>query len=1433
MGEIHFRRKLVSSEVQRIKVSRSDTIQKVVERLDLPIPLHQLLRVHINYLPLDPTLWRSVVPARDDYVQFFLVPAGDNPAKTGLGLLAFVALTVFTYGAGAASLGGLTGFAGGTLQAAQIGVMFAGSLAINALIAPQDTGSTPAGFSDDTTGFNGIAGTRNQVRLYKPVRSVYGRFKVAPDMAATPYIITSGDQQTLYALYDLGYGEVDFEDVRIGETPIGSFNAAQPTAAYKVHKNYTSGPLEYYKNDHHTEVHNVEIDEKELARSVPADADEITIEIAFPRGLGIFLGDGQLIDEICTFDLWLQKKDGSTGKIGINQVRSLTTSHDLYVQQASPYARELTFKDLHKHYLPRYPRKEPGWTIRQAKTNLRVEINGPEYVLAQGVLHPSPIVPGQIFFMDDKPLQFVILTATKVSERQDYVRGTSAYIYYMIETWDITLNRPTETGPKTYDRKYVENEGDGIIYNFVPQYYGGITQKLQSPSIPTPTGGLTIRRAYAKPFVFTITIKLPSFGKWEIFISRDTPPEYGLLGNTRHLDQTKLISIRATTLKPPLAFKVPHTVVELEVVGSDQVSGMIDAVSGMAYRILPLWDGTQWTRGRTSNPSWQALDILRGDANPLPLDDSRIDLESFKKFAQFCDRTAPQGGAYSNCDCNLDGASTVFQRFNEIAAVGRGVLATRENKFSVIWDRFPTTPVQMFTPINSWGFSSTKTFSKIPDALRVSFIDPAAEWQLSSVDVYSTGFDKNNAKYIEQLSFPKVIRREQVQRDAWYFLAVGRLRPEVFSITCDLEALIVERGDLVAVQHDVGRIGGSPTRIVSLPAADQVELHEPFLMAAAKTYFVRIRNRDGSQEEIEVDSAIADNVLKLKAAAPNANVGDLVITGERDHVIDKFLVKKVIPGADLTATLELVPISYDIQTSDTGTIPPYTPAITPDESIYPASVARIDVITEVIYEERFPKYNVLARWESHPGTKLYEVWIAEDGSNNYELVDVTENTEYLIWNKRNTVAVGYPQGKLIGIKIRAVNVIGNKLPLVACVPTYFEAWYDKQSPGKPLFFAGNINTTSRATIMLTWLPPADKDIAGYILRYTTEFDSPSWLRSTIERNLIPFDSSGIEVNVRVGSYLMKTIDTSGNQSKDFALVRTTVPSLYGLDLVEKVKEHDPSSWGGRLMQTEVVRSGVRLASQGGAGTYFPFGTYDATRVIDIGAVYLTRVITSIQAEAAEDVFMDSPPWDPLSKLPAMAVTKPGDWNVEAQIRVSSKHFVMADWVTLDAQATLAGAAQNDWSGWSRVTAGDYTGRYFQFRMVLSSFDARITPHVWEFTIEVDLHERTEQRHDITIAVGGTHIDFSSAYRKAPAVALTQDNANPGDTIVLSNVTAGGFDVEVFDKTDTSVAAQIDFLAVGYGQQFNKIYPAIKADENDALDLINLAAAHPGQRDLLT
>lgn len=411
-------------------------------------------------------------------------------------------------------------------------------------------------------------------------------------------------------------------------------------------------------------------------------------------------------------------------------------------------------------------------------------------------------------------------------------------------------------------------------------------------------------------------------------------------------------ALRSVTYESPT--NLPGTVqLAMRIQATDQISGILDNFSVEAKSRLAYYDGSDWqeptfdaatgngTGGLiTSNPAWIIADILTGSANARSIGKARLDEDSFKEFADFCDTEERE------CNIVLDGQRTVLQTVSLVGSTARGSLSMRDNGiYTIIQDDEQTVPIQHFTPRNSWGFTSTRVFPDVPHALRVRFTNPDADWQTDEAVVYDDGYseDGNDCQFddgtgvckiatkFEVLDLEGVTSWDQAWKEGRYRLAEARLRPERYVLNADVEHIACTRGDMVLASHDVTMWGLATGRIKKIEGGT-LTLDEKVPMASGKTYNIRVRNAQGESrvktvttDEGEQSQITVNNTLDIAA-------GDLFMFGETDTETQALKVFSIEPMGDLSARITLIDAAPDIYDADTGSIPEFNSNITTTET---------------------------------------------------------------------------------------------------------------------------------------------------------------------------------------------------------------------------------------------------------------------------------------------------------------------------------------------------------------------------------------------------------------------------------------------------------------------------------------------------------------------
>ncbi|MGL6046622.1 MAG: TipJ family phage tail tip protein, partial [Vogesella sp.] len=126
--------------------------------------------------------------------------------------------------------------------------------------------------------------------------------------------------------------------------------------------------------------------------------------------------------------------------------------------------------------------------------------------------------------------------------------------------------------------------------------------------------------------------------------------------------------------------------VGIKIKASSQLNGALDELSAVAQHTVPVWTGSAWASQVSQNPAWLLLYFLRGGiingrrAWGAGLPDGRIDIDSIKRFAAWCDRKA------LTCSLVLDRQSSIKAVAEQIARCGRAQLTWQSGRYGVVWD---------------------------------------------------------------------------------------------------------------------------------------------------------------------------------------------------------------------------------------------------------------------------------------------------------------------------------------------------------------------------------------------------------------------------------------------------------------------------------------------------------------------------------------------------------------------------------------------------------------------------------------------------------------------------------------------------------------------------------------------------------------------------
>ena len=383
--------------------------------------------------------------------------------------------------------------------------------------------------------------------------------------------------------------------------------------------------------------------------------------------------------------------------------------------------------------------------------------------------------------------------------------------------------------------------------------------------------------------------------------------------------------------------------------------------------------------------------------------------------------------------------------------------------------------------------------------------------------------------------------------------------------------------------------------------------------------------------------------------------------------------------------------------------------------------------------------------------------------------------------------------KIYDVRVKAVNALGVSSSYTSAQRTIVGAI---EPPSDVTDFSCNIVGQEAH---LSWTQIPDLDLAYYNLRFSEEIDGTAdWQNSVSLVEKVSRPATSITVPARQGTYLLKAVDKLGNFSSNATAIISNVISVTAFNNITTQAEHP--LFAGTLTNTVVADNTLRLDSSelfdsangnfdADTSRFFDSGLLNAdfialgdylfSDVIDIGAKHTVRLTATLKqtSDNPDDLF------DNRSGLFDVTASN-FDGDTPAN---SNAHLEIA---TSDDNSTFT-AFQN-------FVIGDYTARYFKFKVVLISRDLASTPVVQEVSIKIDMQDRIFSDNDITSGAGTKTVTFTNPFKTTNyAIGITAQGMATGDFFLLESKTINGFNVTFKNASNTAVSKTFDFIAKGF------------------------------------
>jgi hypothetical protein len=520
---------------------------------------------------------------------------------------------------------------------------------------------------------------------------------------------------------------------------------------------------------------------------------------------------------------------------------------------------------------------------------------------------------------------------------------------------------------------------------------------------------------------------------------------------------------------------------------------------------------------------------------------------------------------------------------------------------------------------------------------------------------------------------------------------------------------------------------------------------------------------------------ICENILKrsrnnLKAEvtataeALNLSIGDIV-TATYDTAgfeAKPFRVMSLSINSDSTVNLGLEEHQENFYTYEgKGEEPTIPDTVLPDpfEVQVPASVTLSDQL--ILYSDGV----VITALDVVIGASV------DDFVDYYQVeYKLSTDTDYLIHAQGtglNQRILNVIDGEDYNVRVKAVNTLGVSSEYVTATRTIVGGI---ALPSDVEDFACNIVGQDAH---LSWKQIPDLDLAYYQIRYSTVTSGATWVNSVSLVEKVARPATSVTVPARIGSYLIKAVDKSGNLSASESIIATNLLSVGNFNAI--TTQTESPTFSGTKTNLSVSSGQLRLTSLASEGVYL------FSAPIDLGGVFTSRVTASITqfAEDSTDLFDTGRGFTLFDDA-----TGSFDGDAAAFTNTHLEIALSDDNIT--------------YTSFRNFVIGDYTARYYKFRLLMTSLDGVSTPVVSALSVTVDMEDRIFSGNDIVSGTGTYSLTFTLPFYSANyAVGITAQGMATGDYFELTSKTTTGFSVAFKNSSGTGISKTFDYIAKGY------------------------------------
>lgn len=892
------------------------------------------------------------------------------------------------------------------------------------------------------------------------------------------------------------------------------------------------------------------------------------------------------------------------------------------------------------------------------------------------------------------------------------------------------------------------------------------------------------------PYQRSVRLELPRPGPWDIRLSRVTPDSTSsvLQNKTNFSSYTEIIDSKLS---------YPNSAI----FGIQIDARQFDSIPSRAYEIYGIkvkvpsnydpikreytgeWDGsfsTQWT----NNPAWIFYDLVTNNRYGLGqfIDVDAVDKWALYSIGKYCDEFVPNGfgGTEPRFTCNayLQTRTEAYNLLTQLASVFRAMVVWSNGQITAVQDK-PTDVSALFTAANvldgRFDYSGSSVKARHTVCL-VTWNDPADRYRQKVEYVEDiAGIEKYGIIQTEVSAFG-CTSRGQAHRLGRWILFSERLETESVTFKTGLEGALVYPGAIIHTQDQFrsgkrfgGRTFDSSVSVIKLDSEIEIE--------SAKTYEISVVLPDGTIESKAITNAagLTSEITLASNLSDTPVNGAMWILSASDLVPEEWRVVSISesdPGiveivAISSRQEKFAAVEQDLVLENN----PTTTISTTQKPITNLSV------TESLY---LVTPSVVGNATDMSWTGDAALYLVSCAANNQNTLSAETTSPSFTFK-------GLQPG-IYTFNVQPVNALGVRGQTSSITKEIFGL---RNIPND----VTNFEISAIAGIgHITFDPSTDLDVkVGGSLKIKHSRLSPSWSDAIDIGISASGTSTSVVVPLMQGYYLAKWVDSSGVESKNATIIETTSPNIITLNFVETIAEH--SNFLGAKTNTNIItylsQNALSLDSEltidemtslldtwsefSSLGGVSSTGSYSFYNSADLGSVFTSRLSADLQTYGYNpNDKVDN--WGLLDSL--------GNTDGDEVTGVSARIFVR----TSNDNITF--------TPWSPLVVGDYSARYFEFKLELTS-DGVNNIAVTTCAVNIDMPDTIYSVENIVSGTSTLNVTYPSNFYVQPALGITAQNMQTGDYYTITNKTNQGFDIVFKNSAGTNISRTFDYIAKGY------------------------------------